>query len=191
MDSRNDAGQTEAHEDSGPQRPQVRLAELVPQRDDDREHAKHNDDGQVDELLVVVTVETVVQPRHERTHDEQGDAAVVELREQLAHVLRMTAERVEGEREAETDDGADEERAEDQLLLPLDLDGGPGEEVAGDSNERNAAQQVSPDVSCLRVDAEHGLEAFAERGQGRTMARVQKVVVLQPFREAPIVTHFP
>lgn len=172
MNGRNDPRKTKAHEHARPQRSQVRLAELVPQRHDDGEDAKHDNHGQVDQLLVVVTVEAVVQPRHERAHDEQRDAAVVQFREQLAHVLRVAAEGVEGEREAETDDGADEERAEDQLLLPLDLDGGAGEEVAGDADERHAAQQMRPDVSRLRVDAEHGLEAFAERGQGRTVARV-------------------
>lgn len=191
VDGGNDARQAEAHEDSGAQRAQVRFAELVPERHDDREDAEDGDDRQVNELLVVVAVEAVVQPGHEGAHDEQRDAAVVQLREELAHVLRVAAEGVEGEGEAQADDGADEEGAEDQLLLPLDLDGGPGEEVAGDAHKGHAAQEVCPDVARLRVDPEHRLEALAEGGQWRPVARVQKVVVLQPLGQVLVVAHLP
>ena len=49
----------------------------------------------------------------------------------------MTEHGVECERESETQDGANEERREDGLLLPLDLESGTREEVGRDRNERD------------------------------------------------------
>ena len=57
---------------------QVRLGELVPQGGDDRRDAQDDDHRQVDHFVLVVTVETIVQPRNKRTHDEQRDSAVVQ-----------------------------------------------------------------------------------------------------------------
>lgn len=80
-----------------------------------------------------MTVETIVEPRHKRTHDQQGDAAIIQLGEEFADELRVTVDRVEHEGEAQTDDGAGEKRAEHDLLLQFDLDRGPHQEVDGDS----------------------------------------------------------
>lgn len=70
---------------------------------------------------------------------------------------------------------------EDQLLLPLDFYCGSSQEVAGDTDKGHAAQEMCPDVAGLCVDAEYGFEALSERGQWWTMAKVEKVVVLQPL----------
>lgn len=100
MDGRNDSGQSEAHEDTRAQWSQIRLGELVPQGGDDRGHAQHDHDRQIDQLVLVVTVEAIIQPWDERTHDEQGNATVVQFREEFSHHLGMAAERVENERTA-------------------------------------------------------------------------------------------
>lgn len=53
-------------------------AELVPQRHDDGAHPEHTHARQVDQLMLELAVKAIVQPRHEGSHDEEGDAAVVE-----------------------------------------------------------------------------------------------------------------
>ena len=49
----------------------------------------------------------------------------------------MTEHGVECERESETQDGANEERREDGLLLPLDLESRACQKVGRDRNECN------------------------------------------------------
>jgi len=49
----------------------------------------------------------------------------------------MTEDGVECEREPETQDGANEERREDGLLLPLHLKGWSGQKVGCNSDESN------------------------------------------------------
>lgn len=66
-----------------------------------------------------MAVKSVVQPRHERAHYQYGDAAVVELGEQLADELRVAVDRMEHAREEQAGDGAQKERAEHHLLLYL------------------------------------------------------------------------
>lgn len=97
VNGRDDAGQAEAHKDTCAQRSQIRLGELIPQGRDDRGDAQHDHHRQVDHLVLVVTVEAIVQPWDERAHDEQCNATVVEFREELSHHLRMAAQRVENE----------------------------------------------------------------------------------------------
>lgn len=91
VDGRNDSRQSEAHEDTRTQWSQIRLGEFIPQRGDDRGHAQHDYNCQVDQLVLVVTIEAIVQPWNKRTHDEQGNATVVEFREEFSHHLRMAA----------------------------------------------------------------------------------------------------
>lgn len=138
-----------------------------------------------------MAVEAVVQPWNKRAHDEQGYAAVVQLGEQLADHLRVTVQGVVCEREAEADDSADEEHSEDHFLLHLYLYGWSREEVDRDADEGHAAEQVRPDVASFGMDAENGGEARAERRQGRPVAFVQVVVVLQPARQVSEVAHVP
>lgn len=163
VNGRNDAGQAEAHEDTRSQWSQIRLGELVPEGGDDRRDAQDDDHRKVDHFVLVVTIETVVQPWYERTHDEQRNPAVVQFGEQLADHFRVAAERVEREREAQAHDGPDEERQEDELLLELNFERGPRQEVGSHSDEHYAAEQMRPDVAGFGVDAKDGLEAGAER----------------------------
>lgn len=147
-----DAREAKRDEHPRPQGPVLRLAELVPQRHDDGAEAQDGGDGEVDDLGEEGAVEAVVEPRDERAHDEEGDAAVVELAKELAHDFRVAGDGVEGEGHAEAEDGAGEEGGEDELLLDVDLDARAGEEVGGDGDEGEAADQVRPDVARLRVD---------------------------------------
>lgn len=103
----------------------------------------------------------------------------------------MTTEGVVGERETEADDGADEESSEYHFFLYLNFDGRPGDEVDGDAYEGDAAEQMSPDVARLGVDAEDALEARPEGRQRGTVSSVQKIVVLQPPGEVAEVAHVP
>lgn len=131
VDGGHDAAQAERHEHARPERPPSRLGELVPQADHDAGDAQGAHHRQVHHLRPEVAVEAVVQPRHEGAHDEQGDAAVVQLGEQLADELGVAVDRVEHEGAAQADDGAGEEGAEHDLLLQLNLDHGPHEEIYG------------------------------------------------------------
>lgn len=76
----------------------------------------------------------------------------------------MAIEGVVCEREAKAHYGTYKEHSKYHFLLHLNLDRGARQEVDRDANESHAAQQMCPDVACLRVDAEYGREARAERG---------------------------
>ena len=54
------------------------LSELVPHGDDDADGSEDEDEGHVGDLWLRAAVEAVVEPRHKRTHRQQGDAAVVQ-----------------------------------------------------------------------------------------------------------------
>ena len=144
--------------------------ETVPERHDDGQRTENRDDAEVDDFRLVLAVEAVIEPRHERAHDEQGDADVVQLGEHLADTLAVTGERVKGAREAQTHDGAGEEDGEHEQLLRLQL--GEEQRVDGQTDERQTADQMGPNVARLRVDAEYGLEAGRERRQRRPVAPV-------------------
>ena len=61
-----------------PERPEPGTREKVECRDYDGSNPQGDDDGQVDDLRLDVTVKGVVQPRHEGAHRQEWDAAVVE-----------------------------------------------------------------------------------------------------------------
>lgn len=138
-----------------------------------------------------MAVETVVQPRNEGSHDQQGDPTIVQLREQFPDHLRVAVQSVVSEREPEAHDRADKEHTEYHFLLHLDLNGWPRQEVYGDSDKRDAAEQMCPDVARLGVDAEYGRETSTERRQRGSVALVQIVVVLQPTWQMSEVAHVP
>ena len=58
--------------------PELRLGELVPQRDNHGRNAENGDHCDVDEHGLRTAVEAVVDPRNERTDDQESDPSVVE-----------------------------------------------------------------------------------------------------------------
>lgn len=78
VDGRYDAAQAEADEHARSNGAELRLAELVPQRDDDAGDAQNGDEYQVGDLGYGLAVEGVVEPGHEGAHGEHGDARVVD-----------------------------------------------------------------------------------------------------------------
>ena len=82
-------------------------------------------------LGCVVTVETVVEPRHKRANNEECDAAIVKLGKYLPDELVLVAVHgVEDERHTHAHDGTSEEGHEDHLLLNIDLSAWPKENDA-------------------------------------------------------------
>ena len=79
-------------------------------------------------------------------------------------------------------DGADEEKEEDQLVRDIDVVVAVGAERLhvehdGDDDKSDEPDQVGTDVSGIRVDAEDGAEALSERIELRTVAEMQKVII--------------
>ena len=83
-------------------------------------------------------------------HCEACGGGRLSLVEEASDPLRVAEERVEGEGEAETEDGAGEERREDRLLLPLHLDCRARQEVARDRDERHEACNERAAASAVR-----------------------------------------
>lgn len=59
------------------QRPQSALGELIPEADDDARDTEGAHDTQINHFGLEVAVETVVQPRHEASHDQERDSAII------------------------------------------------------------------------------------------------------------------
>ncbi len=104
------------YEDGGPVHPEAGLVEPVPQRQDYGERAQETHRHYVGHLGVRLAVEAVVQPGYDGSHDEEGDAGVVEATEQGADSLRVAAEGVKQGRAGQAQNGSNEESQEDQLL---------------------------------------------------------------------------
>lgn len=137
-----------------------------------------------------MTVKSIIKPRHKRSHDKHRDATIIQsdvkisvyeslknvrlksnlLAKKLSYDFRVTRNRVESKRETETENGADEEGAEDHFFLPVHFPCRPDEKVDCSADEHDAAKQMSParelhhktesqneiekhspNVSCLRV----------------------------------------
>jgi len=125
-----DPGQPEEDEHSGAQEPEARLSELVPQAHYHRRDTEENYNSEVDHLRSELAVETVVQPRYERTHGQKSNPAVVKLCKEATNPLVLVAAHcVEREGEPHADDSASKEARKHQLFLDVDLLGGHGQEV--------------------------------------------------------------
>lgn len=113
VDAGHDARQPKGREDAGTQRAIVRHAEALRHGDDDGENAKCDGEDEIEKLGQEFAIESVVEPWHEGARDEERDAAVVELRTESPDTLRVARESVVSGGQAQTDDGAREERPED------------------------------------------------------------------------------
>lgn len=104
----------------------------------------------------MVAVEAVVEPWHEGSEDEEGDAGVVQFGEDATHLGRVAVEGVVEPREGHTRHCRQEESHEHQYFLPRIWHiAGSDEEPEGDSDQNERPDQVGPDVDSLRVQTEH------------------------------------
>merc|ERR1719336_2910092 len=186
--------EAEADEQDRAHRAIERIRELVHHGDGDAADSKHRYATQVNHFWSVLTVEAIVDPRHKAANCEQTDAHVVELAEELGHMLAVATEGVEEEGESKAEDGADEEEEEDQLA---DLQVGVALVAQRLHIEDDRAHyegyetdQVSPYVPCLAVHTENTLEALGNTVKLRPMVKLDKLVVLHPggqLRKAQMV----
>ena len=94
---------------TGSKGPIFRFRKLVPERHDDGNDTKNRGDGQVDHFGLILAVERVVEPGNERSQNEERDAHVVQLGEDLADKLRVAVHRVVRARQSQAQDGTGKE----------------------------------------------------------------------------------
>lgn len=175
MNRRNHPAHSEHGENKRSDWPVVGRAEPFQQRNGDGAGSQENDEAEVEDAEPEAAVEPVVEPGDEGAEDERGDAAVIEALEQLLDGGRVAGQRVVEKREAQAENGAEEERSEHQLVLETE---GFRVEVDRQQDKHHAADQVSPDVDCFCVDVEDGFKAGSERVKRWSVACQEVVVVL-------------
>ena len=189
MDPRDKSVETEEKEGCETERAVLGRSKLPPQGEDDAPGKQEDEDYYVDTLGHSVAVESVIVGGDAGPCDENGDPRVVEPNEETIDTVRVVAEEVEESGAGETDHGGEEEAEEHGLiggreLVDLNVFKQKRDVVAVDidpqteGDKEGKPQEVGPDVPCLRVHAEHALEAAEKRVHRWAMLRRQVLIVL-------------
>ena len=191
---RHDPIESEQHERGEAEGPVPGAGELLAEAHGDAGPAEGDEDGYVEVLLRGRAVERVVVCGDARARNQEGDAGVVELAEDLVHVVRVVRDQVEHERAVHARHGAQEEEEKSYLLVPrecMDLDVvehvsdvvAAHEGPEAEDDEEHEPDEVGPYVPRLGVEPEHALETAEVGVHWWAMAVVEELVVPKPVRQ--------
>lgn len=82
-------------------------------------------------------------------------------------------------RETEAQNGRSEEDSKHHLINCVNMGvGRPYEQVDAHENEKETSHTMSPNVQCFCMQSKDGPETSFERGERRSMTKMQVVIVL-------------